>query len=590
VDFFETLPELLAASVARHGSLRAVSDDDTVLTYAELDAQSDRLAGVLAERGVRTGENVGICLDRGVGVVVAMLGVIKAGAAYLPIDADYPTSRRELMTRDGGVRLLVTRPDWADRFSPELEQIDWQAGAAAPAAPGTYKARPADAACVLYTSGSTGEPKGIVFEHRNIAALARNPSLPKLGTDDKVGQISSISFDGITLETWAALAAGAEIVVLPKMSSLLPVDLRQELSRRKVSMMLVPATVLNEICRVDRDAFAPLQHLCSGGDVILPATCRALLDGRFKGDLYNLYGPSEITTAATAYRVQSASDGQTSIPIGTAIDGYETYVVDEQMRPVRPGEIGELLVGGIGVARGYLGLAALTAQRFLPNLFGQPGSRVYASGDRVRQNEHGQLVFLGRLDGQVKIRGHRVEPAEVEQALARHPGVTQAAVFVEELDGDRRLAAFVVPAAETLTAKDLRAFLADSVPQHMVPTSISVIRSMPVTGNGKRDLEVLAELRDREVARARRRIEPEGKTELWLATLWERLVNIENIGADDDFFELGGHSLQAFRVRTAIAKEFGVRVDSHILFEHSTLRALADVIDQARSSQGVSLS
>lgn len=581
MDSTLTLPELFAASRARHGDRPAVSDDDTTLTYAELDARSDLLADLLVRKGVTSGENVGILLDRGAPVVVAMLAVAKAGGAYLSIDANYPAQRRDVMLRDGLVRFVITTSN--TRLPGDVEAIAWSLDQTGEAPPVATNILPEDAACVLYTSGSTGEPKGIVFEHRNIAALAVNPSLPKLTQDDKIGQISSVSFDGITLEVWAALAVGAEVVVLPRMSSLLPTDLQRELKRRKVSMMLVPATVLNEVCRVDRNTFSSLKHLCSGGDVILPATCRAILGGKFKGDFYNLYGPSEITTAATAFQITEVPDDTGSIPIGTAIDGYETYVVDENMQPVPRGEAGELLVGGIGVARGYLGPASLTADRFVPSPFGAPGTRVYATGDRVRENEQGQLEFLGRLDGQHKIRGHRVEPAEVEQGIFAHPQVRQAAVLVEELDGDRRLAAFVVPSSDDLSTVELREFVKTKLPPHMVPASFTVIQQMPLTSNGKRDRDALAELRSKAVERISRRVEPETDTERWLVELWERLLNVEDVGAEDDFFELGGHSLLAFRARSAIQREYGIKVDAGVLFEHSTLRGLARVIEEAKS-------
>lgn len=590
MDSTQTLPELFSASVAEHADRPAVSDPDRTFTYRELDDRSTRLAGRLLSGGLRPGENVGICLDRGVGVVVAMLGVIKAGGAYLSIDAGYPASRRELMVRDGGVRLIVTADGSAADFPEGVQQLGWDADTDADAdeAPAPHPVAASSAACVLYTSGSTGTPKGIVFEHRNLVALAGNPDLPSLGPQDKVGQISSISFDGITLEVWGGLAAGAEVVVLPRIGSLLPVDLRQELKRRRVTMMLVPATVLNEVCRVDRDAFSPLRYLCSGGDVILPATCRAMLGGAFRGELYNLYGPSEITTAATAYRIEKVADDAANIPIGTAIEGYETYVVDESMRPVPQGEIGQLLVGGIGVARGYLGDPELTAERFLTNPFGAPDSRLYVTGDRVRENAHGQLEYLGRFDNQVKIRGHRVEPVEVEHALSRHSEVRQAAVLVEEMDSDHRLVAFVVPAIETLSIQDLRSLVSSSLPQHMVPSSISIIDTMPTTGNGKRDRRALAELRQRVVARQRSQVPLCTDTERRLAGLWEKVLNTEDVGATDDFFDVGGNSLLAFRVRMAIVREFGTRVDSHILFEHSTVRALAALLDElAVSGQAV---
>lgn len=605
-----TLPALFAESLARHADRPAVSDDAGRLTYGQLDARSRRLAELLIERGVRPEEYVGIRLPRGTDAITALLGVVRAGAAAVPIDADYPSARRDLMVRDSGLRVLVGQTQDADTLPPGVELLAWDepmpqnvpadaprhdptggdgalpahGEAPAPALDGPRTA-PQSAACVLYTSGSTGDPKGIVFTHDNIVALARNASLPKLGPDDKIGQISSISFDGITLEMWAALAAGAEIVVLPRIDVLLPIDLRRELKRRRVTMMLVPATVLNEVTRVDRDAFSPLRYLCSGGDVLLPKTCRDLLGGAFKGSLHNLYGPSEITTAATACHIDSATAGAPAIPIGTALDGYETYVVDEGLRPLPSGESGELLIGGVGVARGYLNRPALTADRFIPNPFGTPSSRLYATGDRVRTNAEGQLEFLGRFDTQVKIRGHRVEPTEVEQAICRHPDVLQAAVLVEETSGGRSLAAFIVCATEDLTGPELRRYLTDTEPRHMVPGSVSVIDAMPTTSNGKRDRDALRALRAAEVRRRSGAASPATRTERWLADLWERVLKVEGVSATDDFFDLGGHSLLAFRVRSAIVKELGTQVESHVLFEHSTLRELAEAIDRAPSAK-----
>ncbi|WP_336317610.1 non-ribosomal peptide synthetase [Streptomyces lavendofoliae] len=609
-----TLPALFAETLARHADRPAVSDDVGTWTYRQLDARSRRLAASLIERGIRPEDHVGIRLPRGREAIAALLGVVRAGASAVPIDADYPLARRDLMVRDSGLRVLVGQAKEADTLPPGVELLAWDGAASKDARlnaprddPATTEATgddglpahdeaslaalggpyddPEAAACVLYTSGSTGEPKGIVFTHGNIVALARSASLPKLGPDDKIGQISSISFDGITLEMWAALAAGAEVVVLPKIDALLPIDLRRELKRRRVTMMLVPAAVLNEVTRVDRDAFSPLKYLCSGGDVLLPKTCRELLAGAFKGTLYNLYGPSEITTAATACHVDSVADDTPAIPIGTALDGYETYVVDERLRPLPAGESGELLVGGVGVARGYLGRPDLTAERFLPNPFGAPGSRLYATGDRVRTNAGGQLEFLGRFDTQVKIRGHRVEPTEVEQAICRHPEVLQAAVLVDDTSGERSLAAFIVSASEDLTGPELRRYLADTVPRHMVPGSVLVIDALPTTSNGKRDRDALHALRAAEVRRRSGAAPPETRTERRLAALWERVLKVEDVSATDDFFELGGHSLLAFRVRSAIVKELGTPVESHVLFEHSTLRELAEVIDRTSSAK-----
>lgn len=358
-------------------------------------------------------------------------------------------------------------------------------------------------------------------------------------------------------------------------------DLGKELRRRRITAMLAPAIALNHLARHDREALSGLRLLCSGGDVLLPATCRALREGGFAGELFNLYGPTEATVACSGFPVTDLASLREQVPIGRAFGGARLHVLDERLRPVPAGVPGDLYVGGAGVGRGYLGRPGLTARRFVADPFTGDGSRMYATGDRVRAGQDGALEYLGRTDSQVKIRGHRVEPQEVERALCRFDAVSEAAVLSDGAPGERRLVAFVV-AQETFVLRALRAYLKATVPAHLVPAEIIVVEAMPTDAHGKRDRRRLTESLGDHASRRNRYVAPRTATERFLATVWEDLLNIESVGALDDFFTLGGHSLLAVRVRVLLRRELDVPVSPEALFEHSVLEDQARLIDGLR--------
>ncbi|MFI6761062.1 amino acid adenylation domain-containing protein [Micromonospora sp. NPDC050417] len=584
-----TLLDLLARSVARFPDRPAVSDDRQSLTYTELDRRSSTLAALLRQRGVGEEDRAALYLDRSVDVFVAILGILKAGACYVAVDTRYPDARRDEMISGSGSRVVITRPEW----EPHLAHLDvtvlaYAGGTVDVPADGTGDGaardlgstiRPEQAATVLFTSGSSGTPKAIVLEHRNIVSFACNPDLPGLTPQDRVGQISSLSFDAFHFEMWSTLAYGAEVTVLPPVPELLAADFQREMRRRQITAMLVPTMVINHAVREDRDAFASLRLLQAGGDVLLPSSCRALLGGAFTGELWNLYGPAEITTACTAQRVTAAEAALDNVPIGRPLAGTTVYVLDEQREPVRPGDVGELYVGGPGLARGYLGRADLTGERFVPSPFPGGPSRLYRTGDLAREGADGILEFVGRADSQVKIRGYRVEPGEVERALCRHPDVPDAVVVPSGTGDDRHLLAFVVLDGD-LTPAGLRQYARDTLPDFMVPGHFLVLPQIPANEHGKRDQEGLRELVAQHQLRQESYIAPRTATERHLAGLWEELLSAERVGANDDFFALGGHSLLAFRLHRQIRRGLGVDLEHGAVLRNTVLADLATAIDE----------
>ncbi|MFJ8299084.1 non-ribosomal peptide synthetase [Streptomyces sp. NPDC094447] len=583
-----TLVELFEHSVERHGDQPAVSDDHSTLTYAELAERARAFTGLLRARGVGAEDRVGLYLPRSVDVVVSVLGILGAGAAYVAVDSRYPDARRDMMLTLAGAKLVVTTAAWAPRLAHlgiEVVEVEQIRSAEHPPAGDDEAVRPDRAATVMFTSGSSGTPKAIVLEHRNLVSFALNPSLPALAPGDRVGQISSLSFDAFHFEMWNTLGAGAEIVVLPPVPDLLAGDFQRQMKRRRITAMLVPTMVVNHVVREDRDAFASLRVLQAGGDVLLPSACHDLLGGSFEGSLYNLYGPAEITTACTAHRVTAADAESDTIPIGRPLDGVVVRLLSPTGEPVGAGEVGEMYVGGPGVARGYLDQDELTAERFVPGPDSGGTGRFYRTGDLARLRPDGLLEFVGRADGQVKIRGYRVEPGEVERGLGHHEAVREAVVLPTGQGDDRRLTAFVV-LDDPRALRSVRAFAEENLPDFMVPSGFLVVDEIPATDHGKRDLSALRELLDRHHERQQAHVAPASETERYLAELWGDLLAVENIGTTDDFFALGGHSMLAFRMQTRIRKDLGVRLDFSTLMRGSAaLGKLAALVDAAAKEE-----
>ncbi len=573
-----SLAALVERQVRRTPDAPALTFEGTTLTYAELDARADRLARRL---GVGRGDIVAVCADRGIMLVVALLAVLKAGAAYLPLDPGYPRRRLEYMLADSGARLLLADPGALDaegvRVLPLGEDLDGDGELGADVTPD-------DLAYVIYTSGSTGRPKGVANTHRGIGnRLLWMQDRYRLTADDTVLQKTPSSFDVSVWEFFWPLICGARLVLARPDGHRDPAYLADLVERERVTTLhFVPSMLRAFLDQEDLSGCASLRRvLCSGEELPVETARRAT--ECLNAELYNLYGPTEAAIDVTSWRYDPERDRFT-VPIGRPIDGVQVHLLDRRMRPVPSGAVGEIFLGGAGLARGYLGRPALTAERFVPDPFGAPGSRLYRTGDLARRRPDGAVEFLGRADGQVKLRGFRIELGEIEVRLAGHPDVRAAAAAVlPDPSGSGRLVGYLVPArTEVPDPAVLREYLSGSLPEYMVPNSFVTLPELPLTPSGKLDRAALPAPRQPSGGSSYR--PPEGEIEQLLTDIWQRVLGVEKVGADDDFFDLGGHSLLAMRVIAQASRELPERcapLSVMDLFAHPTVAALARLTGQS---------
>ncbi|WP_424186409.1 amino acid adenylation domain-containing protein [Actinokineospora sp. G85] len=558
--------ERFAARVAAHPDAAALTCDGVALTYRELDTAANRLAHELVERGVRPEDRVGLCLPRGAEVIVAMLAVLKAGGAYVPLDPDYPPARLALMVADSGTGLVLTHAGLRDRLpaATPLVALDDGAWSRRPGHAPPVRVHPRGGAYVMFTSGSTGRPKGVLVEHRSIGRLAAAEPL-RLGPRDVVAQCSTTAFDAATFEIWASLLSGARVALCVR--GLLSADeLGRFLAAEAVTALWLTAGLFHEVAAADPGVFAGLRLLAAGGDVLDPERCAEVLRRAPGLRLVDGYGPTESTTFATAHPVRP---GEAPVPIGRPVAGTRCRVLDRALAPVPIGVAGELYLGGSGLARGYHARPGLTAQRFVADPSGA-GERLYRTGDVVRWTPAGVLEFLGRADDQVKVRGFRVEVGEVEAALRGHPAVTEAVVSARQLvPGHKQLVAHVVAAA--VEGPELRAFLAETLPAHLVPAVVVPVAALPLLPSGKLDRGALPAPPARQ---APAHVPPRGRGEQVLARVWADVLGVARVGADDNFFALGGDSLLSVQV-AARARELGLAITPKDIFLRQTLAGVA---------------
>jgi amino acid adenylation domain-containing protein len=570
-----TLSGLFEEQVARTPDATALVFPDRTLTYRELDQRASHFAAELQSRGAKPGELVGIYTGRGPEMAVALLGILKSGAAYLPLDPTYPPERLAFMLSDTGVRLVATQKHLRDEVPSNDVELVFVDGEIRPVACSPSAATDSDTAYVIFTSGSTGKPKGVQIPHRGaVNFLLAMLEAPGLTADDTVCAITTLSFDISVLELLLPLIIGAKAAVSDRATATDGKRLAQFI--RESGSTVVQATPASWRMLLDAgwEGVPGLKILCGGEP--LPRDLADLLLAR-AGELWNVYGPTETTVWSVLDRVLPDEP----ITIGRPIRNMRMYIADANMQLVPDGVPGELLIGGIGLGHGYINRPELTADRFIRDPFsGIEGARLYRSGDIARWRRDGRLEILGRSDNQVKLRGFRIELGEIEGALREHPAVRQVVVVLrEDRPGDKRLAAYVVPDDVAPAAAELRAHLRALLPDYMIPSAFVVLEQLPISPNGKVDRRALpvpevADLHEAAAAPAA----PRTPEEEQLAEIWADILGLPAVGIDDDFFALGGHSLLATQLLARVGRTFGVDLPLRSLFEAPTVASFAAVL------------
>ncbi|HEY0097574.1 MAG TPA: amino acid adenylation domain-containing protein [Pyrinomonadaceae bacterium] len=581
--------QLFEARVEETPEAVALLFDAQTMTYAELNRRANQLAHSLQGRGIAPEVRVGILMDRSLEMVVAILGVLKAGGAYVPLDPAYPKDRLAFMLHDSDAKVLLTQQRQEERlpeFQGEVFYLDagWETIAGESAEEPDSHATPENLAYIIYTSGSTGRPKGVQVEHRSLCNLAEAQSRSfGVQPESHVIQLASFSFDASVSEIFMALVKGATLCLGYSEAVFSATAFVQLVREQEVTVATIPPAVL---------AVLPTEELTSLTTIIAAGEkCPAEVVARWSAGrrFFNAYGPTETTVCATL--AECSPEKGALPPIGRPIDNAQVYLLDKDLQCVPIGAVGEICVGGVCLGRGYLNRPELTAESFVPNRFSaEPGARLYRTGDSARYRPDGQLEYLGRQDRQVKIRGYRIEIGEVEAALNGLPKVRESAVIVrEDVPGEKRLVAYVVgDTTEPDEAAEIREALRQRLPDYMMPSSVVLLESMPLTSNGKTDRRALAAT-DRERTSREEFVAPRNSVERKLAEIWSELLGIEQVDVNDSFvvsihdhfFDLGGHSLMAIKMFSRVREAFGVELPLNLIFTSApTIAGLAQAIEQ----------
>jgi aspartate racemase len=591
------LPSLFAVAAGRWPQAIALESADPAaeilpaprLTYAELARGASGLAARLRDAGVRRGDRVGLYMERSAGTVAAILAIVEAGGAYVPLDTSDPIGRTVDVLTDAGAQVVLAQRSLAARLQPGAPRVlvfedEWADAADRAPEPAELRqstpVRGDDLAYVMFTSGTTGKPKGVCVSHRNIARLVCNTDYVELGPDEVMLQFAPLAFDASTLEIWGALLNGARLVVHPQRVPT-AAELADTLRRHSVTTLWLTAGFFHHMVEQDVQALADVRQVLAGGDVLSVSHVQRLLDAKRSGVVINGYGPTENTTFTCCHRMKAGERLHGTVPIGKPIANTRVYLLDPGGEPVPPGVPGELFAGGDGVARGYLANPLATAEKFRPDPFdSRPGATMYRTGDLARWRADGCIEFLGRRDRQVKVRGFRIELEEIEDALRQCAPVRDAAVVTrDDASGGNSLIGYLVPRqGAIIDPAAIRLALGDRLPAYMVPSRFVDLAALPLTPNGKLDraaLPIPSEVPVQQTA-----VEPRTLLETQLLAIWERLLGRTGISITGNFFELGGHSLLAVRLFAQIEQKFGVRLPVSTLFAAPDVSQLAERLEQ----------
>ena len=578
----QCIHQLFEEQVAKNPDAVAVIYEQECLTYQQLNQKANQLAHYLQSLGIKTEELVGVCVERSPLIIIGILGILKAGAAYLPLDPSYPPNRLIYMVEDSGVSVVLTQEKLANTLQLEnLQKVyldqDWPIISQQSSDPPVSETQAKNLAYVIYTSGSTGKPKGVLLAHKGVCNLAtQQRKIFNIKAQSRVLQFASFSFDASVWEIFMALGSGATLVMGDSDSLLPGENLLNLLKKQKITIATLPPSAL---AVMPTDELPDLQSLIVAGESSSADLLKKWCQNRH---VFNAYGPTESTVCTTIALIK---DPQEKPPIGKPLGNFQVYILDPCLNPVPIGINGELYIGGEGLAKGYLGQPELTNSKFISNPFNDdPASRLYKTGDIVRYLADGNIDFMGRIDHQIKIRGFRIELGEIETVLSQHPQVQEGIVIAREDElGVKRLSAYVIPVTQQLTRQELRQFLQDKLPNYMVPAFLMLLDSFPLTPNGKVDRRALP-IPEIDLHELENYIAPSTDTETILAQIWQSVLGRERISIHDNFFELGGDSIIGIQI-VAKANQAGLGITPKQLFSHQTIAQLATVTEKAPVTQ-----
>lgn len=588
--------QLFEAQVQHKPTAIAIQFSDRSFTYQALNQGSNQLARYLQHLGIEPGMRVGICLERSIEAIAAMLAVLKAGGVYVPMDPSYPPERLQWMLQDAEISVVLTQADWVDILKTNctravnLEQ-EWDAIAQESDENLALACTADQIAYVIYTSGSTGTPKGVMVPHRAVNRLVCATNYVKIGSSNRIAQVANLAFDAATFEVWGALLNGAQLIGIERDITLAASEFVAELRHQQINILFLTTALFNQTVNQIPDAFRSLQYLLFGGERVNVDAVRSVLQQGKPQHLIHVYGPTENTTFSTWYEIQEIAEDATTIPIGQAISNTQVYLLDDHRHPVPANAIGEIYLGGNGLAQGYLNRPELTKERFIQVELDadrlDAKCLLYQTGDRAVYRTDGNLEFLGRTDHQIKIRGFRVELGEIEAAIAQHPEIQTSVVTAREMESnslgdqlyDRQLIAYVVPKGSAMPSEpDLRSFLKTKLPAYMLPAAWVVLDKIPLTANGKVDQKALPLPNPAIAPTTPTFAAPTTSLEASLVELWTQLLG-RPVGIRDNFFELGGHSLLATQLVSRIRDRFQVELPLRAVFEMPTIAELAQKIE-----------